>query len=71
MTPVVTGSPHAPRAKFVALDGLRGFAAIFVVALHVCNMLAIWRRSSAYLAVDLFFILSGFVVAYAYEGKLR
>lgn len=71
MTPAVTGSSGAPRAKFVALDGLRGFAAIFVVALHVCNMLAVWRPSSAYLAVDLFFMLSGFVVPYAYEPKLR
>ncbi len=71
MTPAVTGGSRAPRAKFIGLDGLRGFAAVLVVVLHVCNMLSVWRPSAAYLAVDLFFMLSGFVVPYAYEGKLR
>ena len=58
-----------PKQSFVALDGLRGVAALSVVMLH-------WFGSSrslfahSYLAVDFFFMLSGFVLAYAYEDRL-
>lgn len=69
--PLVISNAKQSRSKFVALDGLRGFAAIFVVALHISNMLSGWWPSSAFLAVDLFFMLSGFVVPYAYERKLQ
>jgi peptidoglycan/LPS O-acetylase OafA/YrhL len=55
---------------FVALDGLRGVAALSVVLLHT-NM---WTGQSllprAGIAVDFFFLLSGFVVALAYERRL-
>ena len=63
----------AEKHKFVMLDGLRGVAAIAVVLFH--------RRwwfaedgdflQHAPLAVDFFFLLSGFVIAYAYEAKLN
>jgi peptidoglycan/LPS O-acetylase OafA/YrhL len=59
------------------LDGLRGVAALAVLLHHVEN----FRRSHGieptglfergYLAVDFFFILSGYVIGRAYEGKLR
>jgi len=60
-------TPH----KFATLDGLRGLAAIAVMALHLNFTPGVSQGlSSAYLAVDLFFILSGFVIAHAYSGRL-
>ena len=55
--------------KFVTLDGMRGIAAFFVLVGHTQ---AFWHFNfpRGYLAVDLFFILSGFVIAHAYEAKL-
>ncbi len=55
--------------RYVFLDGIRGIAAILVLTRHTGNYwhLSIFR---SYLAVDLFFILSGFVIAYAYDEKL-
>jgi peptidoglycan/LPS O-acetylase OafA/YrhL len=47
------------------LDGLRGVAAFAVVLMHV-SVLA----PHAYLAVDLFFVLSGFVLEHAYGARL-
>ncbi len=56
--------------RFVLLDGLRGIAAMLVVQRHV-SPLFFQVLPSAYLAVDLFFVLSGFVIAFAYEEKLK
>ena len=55
--------------RFAFLDGLRGMAAIFVLMRHTQDL---WHFEffRSYLAVDLFFILSGFVIAYAYDNKL-
>ncbi|MEJ0026481.1 MAG: acyltransferase [Rhizomicrobium sp.] len=56
--------------KYVSLDGLRGVAALAVVLYHLPGPLhALAPRG--YLAVDLFFLLSGFVLAGAYEARLR
>lgn len=71
--PVYAGSkPH-----YLLLDGLRGVAALLVVVYHVFEGLCISSGASAivgvnhgYLAVDFFFILSGFVVGYAYDDRL-
>ena len=52
------------------MDGLRGIAAIAVIAFHGKYMLAPIRFPSGYLAVDFFFMLSGFVLTYAYQAKL-
>jgi len=56
--------------RLVVLDGMRGVAA-FAVMLH--HALAAWRTpfTTAYMAVDFFFILSGYVIASAYERRLR
>ena len=52
------------------LDGIRGFAAILVLTRHTQDFWNIdFYRS--YLAVDLFFILSGFVIAFAYDEKIK
>ena len=53
--------------RYVTLDLLRGIAAIGVMLYHNCIDVV----QSGYLAVDLFFILSGFVIALSYEDKLR
>lgn len=58
------------KQNFSVLDGMRGIAAIFVLILHTGSY---WRNVDfyhSYLAVDLFFVLSGFVIAHAYENKL-
>lgn len=57
-------------SRFYALDGIRGFAALAVAAYHysAINGLAVFP---GFLAVDLFFVLSGFVIAMSYAAKLE
>src|ERR1700744_2229878 len=52
---------------FVVLDGLRGVAAIAVVILHASYCFKLHVPAHAYLAVDFFFCLSGFIIAHAYD----
>src|SRR5579872_6939215 len=59
---------------YVVLDGLRGVASLTVVVFHVCETFADDNRfkqiiNHGYLAVDFFFLLSGFVIAYAYDDR--
>ena len=56
--------------SYVTLDGLRGIAALSVVVLHCHRLIGDLSWSSAALAVDLFFVLSGFVLAHAYSQRL-
>jgi peptidoglycan/LPS O-acetylase OafA/YrhL len=56
---------------FLGLDGLRGVAAFVVVFLHGTMVFDVgYIPPAACLAVDFFFLLSGFVVAYAYDERL-
>jgi peptidoglycan/LPS O-acetylase OafA/YrhL len=62
------------KSHYEILDGLRGVAAIMVVIFHVFEAYAGGDRfaqiiNHGYLAVDFFFLLSGFVVAYAYDDR--
>jgi peptidoglycan/LPS O-acetylase OafA/YrhL len=70
-------SPAGP-AQLDALTGIRGIAAWFVVLFHarvtLVSILPGWAMAMAdkgYLAVDLFFMLSGFVLWYNYAPRLR
>ena len=57
------------------LDGLRGVAALMVIFYHVFEAFATspidQRFNHGYLAVDFFFILSGFVIGYAYDDRWK
>lgn len=55
---------------FAVLDGLRGAAALVVLVLHLAEQCNMPGPPCAHLAVEFFFILSGFVIAFAYEEKL-
>jgi len=61
------------KRHYAILDGLRGVAALMVVAFHLCEAHAASRFEQiinhGYLAVDFFFVLSGFVIGYAYDDR--
>ena len=61
------------KPHYEVLNGLRGVAAIVVVIFHIFEAFATshldQKVNHGYLAVDFFFILSGFVVAYAYDDR--
>ena len=68
------------KAHYDLLDGLRGVAALMVIWYHIFEGYAfaggsiIETFNHGYLAVDFFFILSGFVIGYAYDdrwGKMK
>lgn len=63
----------AMKQNLPVLDGLRGVAALGVVVFHMHELTQPdqFRQwiSHAYLAVDFFFCLSGYIVAYAYDGR--
>jgi peptidoglycan/LPS O-acetylase OafA/YrhL len=70
-TAFADSKPH-----YALLDGLRGVAALLVVWYHIFEGYAfaggtmITTVNHGYLAVDFFFMLSGFVVSYAYDDRL-
>lgn len=61
------------RQHYPILDGLRGVAAIIVVAFHLLEAHAASRFVQVInhgdMAVDFFFLLSGFVIGYAYDDR--
>lgn len=63
------------RQHFEVLDGLRGVAAIGVVIYHFMEeVITDYSKNfigHGHLAVDFFFCLSGFVIAYAYENRIE
>jgi peptidoglycan/LPS O-acetylase OafA/YrhL len=61
-----------PNRRLAILDLLRGIAAIAVLCVHFpFAPSGLVLAPKGYLAVDLFFILSGFVIAQAYDDRLR
>jgi peptidoglycan/LPS O-acetylase OafA/YrhL len=65
-------APETVRRQLHGLDLVRGLAAIMVLIYHVDFMFGLRGQlmPGGYLAVDLFFILSGFVIAYNYEHAI-
>lgn len=64
------------KSHYVVLDGLRGVASLLVVVFHLFEAFADGDPTKqiinhGYLAVDFFFLLSGFVIAYAYDDRWR
>jgi peptidoglycan/LPS O-acetylase OafA/YrhL len=55
---------------FSTLNALRGAAAIAVATTHWRSAFGPYYAHSGYLAVDLFFLISGFVVAFSYDARL-
>lgn len=69
------GSGGATPYRYEVLDGLRGVAALMVVIFHLSEAFSydpVYKHlNHGYLCVDFFFVLSGFVIGYAYEGRMR
>ena len=63
------------KPHYEILDGLRGVAALTVVCFHLFEAYATshidQQINHGYLAVDFFFILSGFVIGYAYDDRWK
>ena len=60
------------RRMFYTIDGLRGIAALLVVCRHIVPLHAgKLNFPSSYLAVELFFLFSGFVIAHAYDKRFE
>ena len=70
-------SPDLLKTKqhFEILDGLRGIAALAIVAFHFMEWVFPDFSKNfighGFLAVDFFFCLSGFVIGYAYDDRIR
>lgn len=74
MQAIATDATAPAKSHYVILDGLRGVAALMVVVFHLFEAWAGGDPAGqivnhGYLAVDFFFLLSGFVVAYAYDDR--
>lgn len=67
--------PLNTKKHFEILDGLRGVAAVAVVIFHFMENVYLDNSKNfighGFLAVDFFFCLSGFVIAYAYDDRLK
>lgn len=64
-----------PKKHYAILDGLRGVAALAVVIFHFMEWISPDYSKNfigrGYLAVDFFFCLSGFVIGYAYDSRMK
>lgn len=73
-TPTATTGAGA-KPRYELLDGLRGVAAVLVVCFHIAECYSMnpvdKLLNHGYLAVDFFFVLSGFVIGYAYDDRWR
>lgn len=65
--PPIAGAP----TRVAALDGLRGLLACVVLAWHVCTPFGVgWLLQAANLAVALFFVISGYALTRAWDGRM-
>jgi peptidoglycan/LPS O-acetylase OafA/YrhL len=63
-------NPALPTSRYALLDGARGLAAIAVMIYHYTQGNGLHWLGGAWVAVDLFFVLSGFVIAHGYGAKI-
>ena len=66
-----TSAALAGVRTFHTLDALRGLAAIAVVLFHTSFIYKIARPAEGQVAVDLFFVMSGFIIAHRYGDPAR
>ncbi len=60
------------KSRFETLDGLRGLAAVVILTRHIAELNHLpYLSPHGYLGVDFFFVLSGFVIGFAYERRLQ
>lgn len=76
MNSISSSAFNDSKKHYEILDGLRGVAAIVVVIFHLFeaftngnNLIQIINHG--YMAVDFFFLLSGFVIGYAYDDRWK
>ena len=60
-----------PRGFIPALEGLRGVGAVLVVLYHLQPFIGTEAFRAGYLGVDLFFVLSGFIISHVYADAFR
>jgi peptidoglycan/LPS O-acetylase OafA/YrhL len=74
MTQILSTDTLKTKEHFEILDGLRGIAAIAIVIFHFMEIVypdfTVNFIAHGFLAVDFFFCLSGFVIAYAYDDRI-
>lgn len=68
--PTTTHPTTLAPARLEVLDGMRGIAAIVVLVFHLRQQHTLESMAYAPLAVDFFYVLSGYVVALAYGKRL-
>jgi len=71
----INSATLSTKPHFAILDGLRGVAAIAIVIFHFMEWVYADPSHNfiahGFLAVDFFFCLSGFVIGYAYDDRIR
>jgi peptidoglycan/LPS O-acetylase OafA/YrhL len=73
LTATMSMHPIPTKPHYLVLDGLRGVAALIVVVFHIFEAYSTSHLdliiNHGYLAVDFFFLLSGYVIGYAYDDR--
>ncbi|MDR0558610.1 MAG: acyltransferase [Prevotellaceae bacterium] len=69
----MNNNEYVTKPHYEILDGLRGLAAVVVLVFHIYEAYAVEKYTQminhGYMAVDFFFVLSGFVIGYAYDER--
>jgi len=71
VTEGILTSSQVPKQFFYSLDAIRGIAAILVMLRHTEPFWGVVSFQESYLAVDVFFLMSGVVICQAYEYRLQ
>lgn len=74
MRPIASSSFADSKRHFLVLDALRGIAALMVVLFHILEIYSGGDHTQqminhGYLVVDFFFMLSGYLMASAYDDR--